>query len=93
MGTTGCPNKYTTLHKRCSILKLDILTKYAGFLPGIFSGGQNLLLCKFLLFYYCFRTKFQGGAKSPRGELPQGGSPAPLWKKAIMFSLIEESLT
>ena len=29
--------------------------------------GGNPLLCKFLLLYYCFRTKFQGGAKVFRG--------------------------
>ena len=46
----------------------------AGFLLGIFSGGQNLLLC------YCFRTKFQGGAKVFRGQTASGG--APLSKKA-----------
>ena len=43
-----------------------------------FSGGQNLLLCKFLLLFYCFRAKFQGGAKVFKGgKLPQGGAPCP----------------
>ena len=50
-------------------------TNFPGFLLGIFQGGQNLLLCKFLLLCFCFRTKFQGGAKVFRGG-------APLWKKA-----------
>ena len=46
-------------------------------------GGQNLLLCKFLLLFYCFRTKFQGGAKVFKGgKLPQGGAPCPPWEKA-----------
>ena len=31
-------------------------------------GGQNLLLSKFLLLCYCFRTKFQGRAKVSRGR-------------------------
>ena len=48
---------------------------YFGFLLGIFSGGQDLLL------FYCFQTKFQGEAKVLRGgKLPQGDTP--LWKKA-----------
>ena len=34
------------------------------FLQG---GGQNLLLCKFILLCYCFRTKFQGGKKFSGG--------------------------
>ena len=41
-----------------------------------FFRGQNLLLCKFLLLCYCFRTKFRGG-KSPGGKLPWGAPPAP----------------
>ena len=61
-----------------------------GCLPGIFSGGRNLLLCKFLLLYYCFRTKFQGGAKVFRGaNCLKGGTPCPLWEKARASGLIE----
>ena len=45
---------------------------------NFFQGGQNLLLCKFLLLFYCFRTKFQGEAKVFKGgKLPQGGAPSP----------------
>ena len=45
-------------------------------------GGQNLLLC------YCFRTKFQEGAKVFRGDkLPQRAAPAPLWKKASISTM------
>ena len=68
------------------------LVSYPGFLLGIFSrggGGQNLLLCKFLLLFYCFRTKFQGGAKVfvGGGKLPQGAPSAPpRWKKASIFT-------
>ena len=40
-------------------------------------GGQNLLLCKFLLLFYCFQTKFQGGAKVFRGGTASGGNPLP----------------
>ena len=63
------------------------MDKKAGFLLGIFSGGgegQNPLLCKFLLLCYCFRTKFQGGAKVFREANCSGGRPRPppLWKKA-----------
>ena len=48
------------------------------FFQKFFQGGQNLLLCKFLLLCYCFRTKFQGGVKVFRGgKLPQGGAPLP----------------
>ena len=52
-------------------------------------GGQNLLLYKFLLFFYCFRTKFQGG-QSLRGG---GGAnylreAPPLWKKASTIRLL-----
>ena len=52
----------------------------SGFLLGIFSGGQNLLLCKFLLLCYCFRTKFQVGANCLRGcpLAPCGRKPAVL---------------
>ena len=46
--------------------------------PRNFFRGQNLLLCKFLLLFYCFRTKFQGGAKVFKG-VPL---PTPLWEKA-----------
>ena len=46
------------------------------FFQEFFQGG-NLLLCKFLLLYCCFRTKFQGGQKSPRGETASGGTPTP----------------
>ena len=57
---------------------------------NFFQGeGQNLLLCKFLLLFYCFRTKFQGGAKVFKGgggKLSQGGAPLPLWEKASMLS-------
>ena len=49
-----------------------------GFLPGIFSGGQNLLSCKFLLLCYCFQTKFQ-----ERQTVSGGGGGAP--------PLVEES--
>ena len=50
---------------------------WSGFRLGIFSGGQNLLLCKFLLLCYRFRTKFQGG------NCRRGAPPAPpLLKKA-----------
>ena len=51
-----------------------------GFLLGIFfgGGGQNLLLCKLLSLFYCFRTKFQGGAKvSKGGQTVSGGRPCP----------------
>ena len=48
----------------------------AGFLLGIFfRGKQNLLLCKFLLLCYCFRTKFQRGAKIFRGANCLRGAP------------------
>ena len=42
-------------------------------------GGANLLLCKFLLLFYCFRTKFQGGANvsKGRGQIASGGRPLP----------------
>ena len=33
-------------------------------------------------FFHCFRTKFQGGQKSWRGETASRGPPALLWKKA-----------
>ena len=58
----------------CFSMLIIVIT---GFLLGIFSRGQNLLLCKFILLCYCFWTKFQGGAKVFRGA-----PPAPLWKKA-----------
>ena len=48
---------------------------------------RGLLSCKFLLLFYCFRTKFQGGAKVFKGgKLPQGGRPLPppLWEKASL---------
>ena len=50
----------TCLNKCCFV---------SGFFLGLFSGGrgQNLLLCKFLLLFYCFRTKFQGEAKVFKG--------------------------
>ena len=47
------------------------------FFQEFFHGGQNLLLWKFLLLCYCFRTKLHGGVKVFRGELPQGAAPAP----------------
>ena len=54
---------------------------------NFFRGGQNLLLCKFLLLFYCFRTKFQGGAKVFRGANCLRGHPPcpPMWKKASLF--------
>ena len=45
---------------------------------NFFQGGQSLLLRKFLLLCYCFRTKFQGGAKVFRGaNCLRGGAPLP----------------
>ena len=35
--------------------------------PGIFSGRQNLLSCKFLLLCYCCQTKFQEGENYLKG--------------------------
>ena len=49
---------------------------------NFFQGG-NLLLCKFLLLFYCFRTKFQRGAKVFKGaNCLREHPPAPLWEKA-----------
>ena len=56
----------------------NTLPGHTGFLPGIFSGGQNLLLCKFLLlryFFYSFQTKFvlffgEGGKLFEGGASP-----------------------
>ena len=64
---------------------------FSGFLLGIFFGGgrQNLLLCKFLLLCYCFRTKFQGGAKVSGGQPVSGDAPCPLWKKASFWHFIK----
>ena len=43
-----------------------------------FFGGGNLLLCKSQLLFYCFRTKFQGGAKVfGGGGTASGGAPLP----------------
>ena len=54
---------------------------YRNFFGG--GGGGNLLLSKFLLLCYCFRTKFQEGAKVSRGQTASGERPlSPLWKKA-----------
>ena len=46
-----------------------IFTHRLAFFQEFFSGegGQNLLLCKFLLLCYCCRAKFQEGAKVSRG--------------------------
>ena len=58
----------------------------SGFPLGIFSGGgQNLLLCKFLLLCYCFRTKFQGGAKVFRGANCLRGRPLPPVEESQIF--------
>ena len=68
------------IKKPCARRYLDFgcHSNETGFLLGIFSGGQNLLLCRFLLLCYCFRAKFQGGARVFRGgKLPQGAPPAP----------------
>ena len=63
--------------------KIDINRSYrqpklASFWKFFSGGGQNLLLCKFLLLCYCFRTKFQRGLKFSKVF------PAP-WKKASKF--------
>ena len=56
---------------------------YTAFLLGIFfRGGRNLLLCKFLLLFYCFRTKFQGGAKVFRGAPP---APSPVEESQYIY--------
>ena len=43
---------------------------------NFFGGRGNPFLCKFLLLFYCFRTKFQGGAKVYGG----GGQTASGWR-------------
>ena len=49
----------------------------SGFLPGIFSGRQNLLLCKFfvMLTFLLFSDQISGGQKSPRGANCLRGAP------------------
>ena len=44
-------------------------------LPKFFQGWQNLLLCKFLLLFYCFRTNFRAGEKFSGGKTASGGRP------------------
>ena len=77
---------------------LVVTTCCAGFLLGIFfrGGGQNLLLCKFLLLFYCFRTKFQGkakvfkeGANCLRGRPcpPCGRKPVSIYKSSSYIYL------
>ena len=59
----------------------------SGCLPGIFSSGQNLLLCKclFMLIFLLFSDQISGGQKSPRGaNCLRGRPPAPRWKKASL---------
>ena len=52
------------------------------------------MLCKFLLLFYYFRTKFQGWAKVLKGgKLPQGAPPAPLWEKARILLYFETKQT
>ena len=65
--------------KRTGRVSNWIINTVTGFLPGIFfrGGGQNLLLCKFLFLCYCFRTKFQGGAKVFREANCLRGPPCP----------------
>ena len=67
------------------IFILSIFLTYPGFLLGTFSWGVNLLVCKFLLLCYCFRTKFQGGANVFRGANRLRGRPHPLWNKASIW--------
>ena len=64
------------------------------FFINFFKIFLNLLLCKFLLLFCCFRTKFQGGAKVFMGaNCLRGASScpplpplAPLWKKARVIN-------
>ena len=61
----------------------------SGFLLGIFfRGGQNLLLCKFLLLFYCFWTKFQEGAKVFRGQTASGGPLPPCVRKPAVMRIM-----
>ena len=59
---------------RCSELKYVLIWLSS---RNFFQGGQNLLLCKFRLLCYCFRTKFKGGAKFSGGQTSSGGAPPP----------------
>ena len=75
-------NLFEFLNAAVTVLQVNpntfqCLTPVTGFLLGIFSEEQNLLLCKFLLLCYCFRTKFQGGRKVFRGQTASGGRPLP----------------
>ena len=79
----------------------DIMNCFAKFWlssRNFFQGVQNLLLCKFLLLCYCFRTKFQGGAKVSRGaNCLRGASPypphgrKPEFEKFLPYSIIMPS--
>ena len=55
----------------------DVIISELAFSQEFFSGGGNLLLCKFLLLFYCFRTTFQGGAKVFKGEQTASGGGRP----------------
>ena len=56
---------------------------------NFFRGGQNLLLCKFLLLCYCFWTKFQGGQKFSGGNCLRGGGASPVEESHIIGSCHE----
>ena len=82
-------HRVCSLHNSCfkifsvNFLSLKVIEsqyKILAFFWEFFQG--DLLLCKFLLFCYCFRTKFQGGAKVFTAS---GGRPLPLWKKARVW--------
>ena len=47
----------------------------AGFLPGIFFGGQNLLLCELLLFSDQILGEGAIVSEGERGKLLQGSRP------------------
>ena len=71
------------------IKKLEALIEpLLAFFWEFFRGGQNLLLCKFLLLCYCFRTKFQGGAKIFRGaNCLRGAPPAPPVEESQLWNV------
>ena len=53
------------------------MVRLPGFLPGIFfKRGAKSIVMQISLLFYCFWTKFQGGAKSPKGgQTASGGRP------------------
>ena len=62
-----------------------------GFLPGIFQGEQNLLLCKFPCyanFLIVFGPNFRGGKVYEAGKLPQGRPSCPLMEESQSVTIL-----